>query len=251
MSSKIAKELIFFFFFIYLGIMTIPYMGQKLGFWNTYSEFVKAHHDGFLLITIPYIIFTFIRIVYIYILKKTFNPPWQQLYSFATREFFYIISFFILGCIIMPWTAKTVGIIEYNTKTIEGLLTFDPTIYFLISIPYFVFLLIRLLLHYIRKLWVKISDRESESESDNWKHLSDYKDMLLITVILFIISVTIYIGKPKPIYKEFYGKSKICECLGFKYMMEPEQVFWGKNNEDWGVCFGILHNCINEKNNEY
>lgn len=143
----------------------------------------------------------------------------------------------------MPFTAKLVGIVNYDTKTMEALLSFDPTIYFLASIPYFVFIFVRLLLKYLRKLWVKIKKREEESNYENWKNLSDYKDMMIVTIVLLSVSLALYVTRPKPMYKNFYGKSKICECFGGRINMKPENVFWGKENKDWGVCFGVLYNC--------
>jgi len=64
-----------------------------------------------------------------------------------------------------------------------------------------------------------------------------------VVIFLFIISFILYFFNPKPTYKEFYGKSRECACVGYKKTMEPNETFWGEGNQEWGVCFGLLYDC--------
>src|SRR3989339_815187 len=211
MKTKIIKEFIFFISLLFLGVLTAPLFGGGLNFGEKcgITETIKGNCNTRFLISIPYIIFIIVRLINIFNLKKSFKFPWQQIYSFLMREIFYLVSFFILGYITMPWAGRMLGLINYEKSTLGALFNFEIFVYILILTPYIVFLITRLFLYNLRKNFLK----------QNFKQKNTHQ------------------------YKEFYGKSRECACVGYKKTMEPNETFWGEGNQEWGVCFGLLYDC--------
>ena len=152
------------------------------------------------------------------------------------------------GVIFMPLLAQVAGLAMYG-DIIRALGEPQFDAWLLVLTPYFlvtVFRLQRSIRKYLEEKEAAVEEAaeytEPERQSPGERR---FKIAFGALFFLALMSLITYLFYPKPTYKNFYGDVNYCSCFGIEKRFEPNKTFWGPENEEWGVCLGVLYNCQN------
>jgi len=155
-----------------------------------------------------------------------------------------------LGIVFMPLLAQVLGLGMYG-DILQALREPQFDAWLLVLTPYFIVTIIRLQ-RSIRKYLEGQQEEGGEEEGGEEEVITPLKRSqagkkfnMALGALLFLVlmSLITYIFYPKPTYKNFYGDVNYCSCFGFEKRFNPNKAIWGPNNEEWGICLGVLYNC--------